>query len=88
MLCGDMEDSIHGSPARSVVELESEPEGAEPEDSELEDLESREQTVIEGWLKHRDMKKVRLEFDKTIDYLKVNSSKSRDLLQRCLIIRR
>jgi hypothetical protein len=61
-------DSEFGSPRRSVVdpqgaesEPETEPGVAEPCTDHGEDgeRESREQTVIEGWLKHRDMKKVR-----------------------------
>lgn len=62
-----MGDSEHGSPRRSVAEPqglgsepESEPGAAEPDTEPGEDLdrEGRERTVIEGWLKHRDMKKV------------------------------
>lgn len=58
-----MAEGSHHSPARSVGEPSSlgESEG-ESESWELvtEDPGSQEQTIIDGWLKFRDVKKVRL----------------------------
>lgn len=63
-----MGDSAQGSPARSVksealssgLESESESEyGGPGPESEAEEDESLPQTIVEGWLKHRGLKKVR-----------------------------
>lgn len=62
-----MGDSVQGSPARSVqsetlssgLESESESEyGGPGPGSDVEQEESLPRTIIEGWLKHRGLKKV------------------------------
>lgn len=73
-----MGDSVQGSPARSVqseglssgLESESESEcGGQGVESEAEEDDSLPQTIVEGWLKHRGLKKVshirRIKVDRT-----------------------